>query len=330
MTGLISVITPTLNEEESVERCYAALREVFSEMLSDYDFEHIFTDNASTDGTAKILRKMAAANHQVKVILNSRNFGAEASMLNALRYARGDAVLVMLAADLQDPPELIPEFVRHWEDGFKVVYGIRRRREENLLLAVTRKVFYRMVRRIADFHIPPDVGEFQLVDRVVVDVLKDFDDRRPYLRGMIASCGFRSIGVEYDVRKRRFGRSNMGLYRLLDQGLNGLLSYSSLPLRMCMTAGFLISMVSIFYATVAFVVSLIHYRELAPPGIPTLIVALFFFGGVQLFFLGVLGEYILAIHTQVRRRPLVIEAERLNIDEGEEDHDSTSDGARYG
>lgn len=249
----------------------------------------------------------------MKVIFNSRNFGAEASMFNALKRAGGDAVLVMLAADLQDPPELLPEFIRHWSEGYKVVFAVRRRRSENKAVTAVRKLFYAWVSRLASINIPENVGEFQLIDRVVADALRNFEERQPYLRGMIASCGFSSIGIDYDMQKRHRGRSKSTLFALVDQGLNGLISFSTVPLRMCMLLGFVIAAFSMAFALVSLVLSAIYFRELAPPGIPALIVAMFFFAGVQLFFLGVLGEYISAIHAQVRGRPLVIEEETLNF-----------------
>jgi len=181
-----------------------------------------------------------------------------------------------------------------------------------------RSTFYWAVSWLSSIEIPRDVGDYQLIDRAVAAALMQFDDRRPYLRGMIASCGFPSIGIDYDVERRASGRTTTNLWRLMDQGLNGLISFSTLPLRICMAAGVLTSIVSLIYAAVSFIENLIYYREISAPGIPTLIVALFFFGGVQLFFLGVMGEYVSAIHSQVRRRPLVIEEETMNFGDPEE------------
>jgi polyisoprenyl-phosphate glycosyltransferase len=288
---------------------------VFEETLENYHYEHLFADNGSTDGTRSLLRELASEDEKVRVIFNSRNFGAEASMFNALKRTRGDGVMVMIPADMQDPPELLPDFVSKWEEGFKVVFGVRLHREENTFMQFARRQFYRAVNWLSSVDIPLNVGEYQLIDKAVVDALRLFEERQPYLRGMIASCGFSSTGIEYNVENRANNQSTMNIWRLIDQGLNGLISFSSLPLRLCMGAGVVISMLSLIYALVSIVISLIYFRELAPPGIPTLIVALFFFGGVQLFFLGVLGEYINAIHSQVRRRPMVIEEETLNFED---------------
>jgi len=313
MKQLVSVITPCLNEQETVRGCSEAVCKVFENELPDYNFEHIFADNGSTDSTRSILRRMAEEDDRLKVIFNSRNFGAEASMLNAMRRSKGDAVMVMVPADLQDPPELLPAFIRHWKDGYKVVFAVRRQRDENPIMMAVRKLFYVGVSRLSSIEIPQNVGEFQLIDRAVVNALRGFEERRPYLRGMIASCGFKSIGIEYSMQKRRRGRSKNTLLSLVDQGLNGLISFSTAPLRFCMLIGIFIAVLSLTFAAVSLFLSMIYYRELAPPGVPALVVALFFFGGVQLFFLGVMGEYISAIHTQVRGRPLVIEEETINF-----------------
>ncbi|MBT3332747.1 MAG: glycosyltransferase [Rhodospirillaceae bacterium] len=313
MKQLITVITPTFNEEANVARCHAAVRDIFQAELPDCALEHIFSDNASNDRTVEILREICAGDSNVRAIVNRRNFGAERSMLNALRAARGNAVVVLLPADLQDPVEMIPKFVLEWRKGTKIVYGVRRGRRESFALKACRKIFYRAVNRMAEFPIPRDVGEFQLIDREVVEVLREFDDRRPYLRGMIASCGFPGIGIEYTVAERKSGRSSMNFYRLVDIALNGLTSFSVVPMRLILAAGIIIATLALAYSIISFLVTLIWFREFAQPGIATLIVGLFFFGGIQLFFLGVLGEYILSIHAQVRQRPLVIEAERINF-----------------
>ena len=310
---LISIVTPTYNEQENVGPCHAAVKRLFETELADYDYEHVFSDNASRDDTLHILRELAAKDPHVKVIVNSRNFGPFRSTFNAILNTSGDAVLCLLPADLQDPVEVIPQMVKHWEDGFQVVYGVRENREENVLMRVVRRTYYRLVTRLAEIEIPVNVGEFQLVDRCVVEALRKFDDYHPYIRGMIASCGFRTASVEYTRQARARGLSKNRLYHLIDQGLNGLISFTNVPLRLCMFFGFLVATLSLVFGLVSLALNLFYYRQLAPPGVPTLIVAVFFFSGLQLFFFGVLGEYIGAIHFQVRKRPLVIERERINF-----------------
>jgi polyisoprenyl-phosphate glycosyltransferase len=310
---LVSVVTPCFNEELNLEDCHRALKEVFDRELPECALEHIFCDNASTDGSVEILRRMALADPSVKVVVNARNYGPFRSTFNGLRHASGDAVVVLFAADLQDPPEVIPEFVRAWKAGAEVVHGVRSRREEGFTMRSVRKLYYRMVSRFAGIDIPLDVGEFQLVDRKVLEALLQHDDYYPYIRGMIANCGFRTQGVPYVWRARRKGFSKNRLYHLVDQGLNGLISFTNLPMRIAMFTGFAIALLAFLFAVFTFVVSLWTHGELTTPGIPTLIVALFFFGGVQLMFLGIIGEYVSAIHSQVRRRPLVVERELINL-----------------
>jgi glycosyltransferase involved in cell wall biosynthesis len=313
---LISVVTPCYNELSTVRDCYTTVRDVFARELPNYDYEHVFCDNGSPDGTAGVLRELAAADPRVKVILNSRNFGGNRSTFNGIMRTAGDAVVVFMPADMQDPPELIPEFVRKWEQGHKVVYGIRKDREENFLLTCARKLYYRVVSRVAEVNILPDVGDFQLVDRAVVEALRRFDDCNPYLRGMIVQCGFPSTGVAYTWRARRKGLSKSNLAHLIDVGLNGLLSFSKLPMRLCLFSGITVATLSLLYAFISLVVGLFIATPNAPHGVPTLIVALFFFSGFQLFFLGVVGEYIAAIFHQVRKQPLVVEAETINFAAG--------------
>ncbi|MBK7659390.1 MAG: glycosyltransferase family 2 protein [Betaproteobacteria bacterium] len=311
----ITVVTPCFNEEANVEECHASLAAVFAKSLPGYALEHVFCDNASTDGSVEVLRALAAADPTVKVVVNARNYGPFRSTFNGLRHATGDAVVVMFAADLQDPPEVVADFVREWEAGAEVVFGVRNQREEGLVMRGVRKTYYRMVSRFAGIDIPLDVGEFQLIDRKVLAALLEHDDYYPYIRGMIANCGFRTKGVPYVWRARKRGLSKNRLYHLVDQGLNGLISFTNLPMRIAMFAGFGIALLSFLYALFTIAANLIAHGGLTVPGIPTLIVALFFFGGVQLMFLGIIGEYVSAIHFQVRKRPLVVERELINLDE---------------
>jgi polyisoprenyl-phosphate glycosyltransferase len=314
---LVSVVTPCYNEEDNVEACAEAVRKLFASELAGYDHEHIFCDNASTDRTEEILRRMAAADPHIKLILNARNFGPFRSIFNGVLAATGDAVVLFLPADLQDPPEVIPQMVKQWEAGHQIVYGIRANREEGALMRLVRRSYYRLVKNWADVEIPVDVGEFQLVDKIVIQALHKFDDYYPYLRGMVASCGFKSVGIPYTWKARARGMSKNRLYHLIDQGMNGLVSFTNVPLRICLSAGFLLSGASVLYGLGSLGVMLYdffaHGQKLAQPGIQTLIVAIFFFSGVQLFFIGILGEYIGAIHSQVRKRPLVVEKERVNL-----------------
>lgn len=312
----ISIISPCYNEEDNVRACYQAVKDLFASdpVLSRHEREHIFADNASTDGTAAILREIAAQDGSAKVILNARNFGPFRSNFNALRYATGDAVVVFLPADLQDPPELIAEMVRYWESGIEVVAGARANREETVGLRLCRWIFYRIVNTLSDFEIPENVGEFQLIDRKVWKAVVAHRDQYPYIRGIIASVGFKRLILPYTWRARKRGISKNNAAHLIDQALNGIFSFTNVPVRLCSIVGFGIAALSILYAIGTIIVGLLVPGG-APRGIMTIIVALFFFSGLQLMFIGILGEYVTAIHAQVRRGPMVVERERINLPE---------------
>jgi len=316
----ISVVSPAYNEAENVRECYESLRRIFAEKLPEYHLEHIFSDNASTDGTVEILREIAAADPNVKIVLNARNFGPFRSLFNALRYATGDAVVVFMPVDLQDPPELIPEFVRYWEQGIEIVAGARANREETWLLRTCRSIFYHIVNSLSDFEITPNVGEFQLIDRKVWQAVMAHDDHYPYIRGIIASVGFKRLIVPYTWAARKRGLSKNNLPRLIDQALNGIFSFTNAPMRFCIYSGFALAAICIAYALFA-VISFLLIPDLAPRGTATIIVSLFFLSGLQLAFIGILGEYVTSIHSQVRRGPLVVERERINIDHKSTQHD---------
>lgn len=311
----ISIISPCFNEADNVRACADAVRALFAPggALRDYRREHIFSDNASSDGTVEILRELAATDPAIKVILNARNFGPFRSNFNALRAATGDAVLVFLPVDLQDPPEMIAEFVRLWETGVEVVAGARANRQESLALRTCRAIFYRLVRGLSDVDIPVDVGEFQLIDRKVWQAVVEHDDHYPYIRGIIASVGFRRVIVPYTWKARQRGLSKNNLPRLIDQALNGIFSFTSVPMRLCTFAGIAMAALCFLYAALAVGTWFVR-PDLAPRGMITVIVALFFLSGMQLTFIGILGEYVTSIHSQVRKRPLVVERERLNMD----------------
>jgi glycosyltransferase involved in cell wall biosynthesis len=310
----ISIISPAYNEEDNVEACYQAVADLFAPgaPLEHYEREHIFADNASEDSTATILRRLAENDPCVKVILNARNFGPFRSNFNALRYATGDAVVVFLPADLQDPPEVIPEMVKHWENGIEVVAGLRANREETLMLRTFRRIFYRLSNSLSNFEIPENVGEFQLIDRKVWEVVISHTDHYPYIRGIIASTGFKRLILPYTWKARKRGISKNNALALIDQALNGIFSFTTVPLRLCSFLGFIIAFFAFLYAVFTIIMTLFD-ASAAPAGIQTMITAIFFFAGVQLAFIGLLGEYVTAIHAQVRRGPMVVERERINI-----------------
>ena len=309
----ISVITPCYNEEVNVEICAAELKKVM-EQLPGYDYEHIFADNASTDSTLIKLREMAAKDKHIKVISNSRNVGPFRNMWNGMKSASGDVVIPQLAADLQDPPSVIPEFVKNWEAGFLVTYGVRAKREEALIMRMARGIYYRIIKKFAAAVIPLNSGEFLLADKKVIDSILAVDDQYPYIRGLIAQTGVKSTSVSYTWVKRERGKSKNNFIALIDQAINGFVSTSRVPARLALLGGFILSFLGVAYALFTIVMAITSSGS-APVGIPTIIVGIFLMGGVQLLFLGLIGEYILSIHGQVRRTPPMFEIERINFKE---------------
>ncbi|MGC6512564.1 MAG: glycosyltransferase family 2 protein [Parvibaculales bacterium] len=311
---IISIITPCFNEEKSIENCLSAVQEVFEKHLPEYEYEHIFCDNASDDKTVKILKSHAQKNSRIKVIVNSRNYGPFRSMFNGLRRASGGAVLPFLPADLQDPPTLIPEMIKLWESGYEIVAGKRETRAEPLPLRFARNIFYRLLNWMSDFDVPHGVGEFQLLDRKVVDAVLGYESQYPFLRTMIASVGYKRVILPYHWDKRAHGKSRLSVFNLVDQAMTGFFSFNSKPLRMSIWMGFLIAVLCLAYGVyVAFIA--IFGLASPPEGIFTLIMSVMFLFGVQLIFFGVLGEYISQIHRDVRGGKVVYEKEIINFDQ---------------
>jgi polyisoprenyl-phosphate glycosyltransferase len=313
MKKTISVITPCFNEEEGIRECYQRLKDIMATELPDYALEHIFCDNCSNDRTLAILKEIAAVDRSVKIIVNSRNFGILRNTYNGVLNARGDAVVLFLPVDLQDPPELIPQFVRLWEQGYETVFGIRAERDEPFFSRTFRHLYYRIISRLSYVDYPPDVGDFQLVDRKVLEAMKLFEHRQPFMRMMPFECGFRSVGIPYRWAARKFGISRNRLSQLVDQGFAGVIAYSNAPVRVAFFSGIIISVLSFIYAFSILTLKLVGVVT-GPAGIPTIVIAIFFFGGAQLAFMGLLGEYVVSIFDHVRKRPLVIERERINFD----------------
>ncbi|MBB6252929.1 glycosyltransferase family 2 protein [Nitrospirillum iridis] len=309
----ISVVTPCYNEEENIAECYSVVKEIFEKHLGGYEREHVFCDNASTDRTLEILKGIVAEDVCARIIVNARNFGPLRNNYNGVMAATGDAILLFLPADLQDPPELLPEFVKLWEQGYEIVYGIRATREEGWLMRSVRGFYYNILTRFSEIQIPPGVGDFQLVDRRVVEAMRRIRDTYPFMRMMTFECGGRAVGIPYRWRARKRGFSKNRLSALFDQGMNGIISFTTAPLRFGLVAGFCAATFSLVYAIANFLIGIIFYHKVAEPGILTLIVASFFFGGVQLFFTGLIGEYVLAIYSRVREKPVVFERERINF-----------------
>jgi glycosyltransferase involved in cell wall biosynthesis len=309
---LISVMTPCYNEEDNVADLYDRVKQVFAG-LNGYEFEHIFIDNSSGDGTVAVLKKMAAADRRVKIIVNTRNFGVVRSPFYGLLQAAGDAVIPM-CADLQDPPEMIVDFLERWEKGYKVVLAVKSNSEESRLFFAARRFYYRLVGRLSEIELVENATGFGLYDRDVIQVLRQIDDPYPYARGLICDLGYQRAMVPYVQPARRRGFSKNNLYALYDLAMLGITNHSKVPLRLATFTGFLLAALSLLVAFAYFVVKLIFWNSFRMGQAP-LVIGLFFFSAVQLLFIGILGEYIGSIHTQVLRRPLVVEKERINFDQ---------------
>ena len=307
----ITVVTPCYNEEENVEEVYRQARAVF-ETIEGVTYEHLFIDNFSSDRTPEILRAMAAADRNVKVILNARNFGHIRSPYHGLLQARGDAA-ILLVADLQDPPELMTAFVEHWHNGAKLVVGVKPTADESGLMFAIRRAYYRTVTRIADVKLIQNFTGFGLYDRQVLEELRRIDDPYPYLRGLVSEVGFEAVQVPYNQPRRKRGITKNNFYTLYDIAMLGITSHSRVPLRIATMVGFALSGVSLGVSLLYLILKMLFWSEFSMGTAPILI-GMFFFASVQLFFIGLLGEYVGAILTHVMKRPLVVERERLNFD----------------
>jgi glycosyltransferase involved in cell wall biosynthesis len=307
---LISVMTPCYNEEGNVDELHRRIAAVF-EKLPQYDWEHIYIDNASRDATPRLLRELAAKDPRVKVILNTRNFGHIRSPFHAVLQARGDAV-ISLASDLQDPPELISQFIEKWEEGYKVAFGQKITSAESPVFFLLRSTYYKLVRKLADIELIEHVTGFGLYDREVVEQFRKINDPYPYGRGLVSDLGYEVARIPYHQPVRTAGITSNNFYTLYDMAMLGITNHSKVPLRIATLLGFAMSLLSLGVAMGYLVYKLLFWYNF-PIGQAPVIIGLFLFSSVQLFFTGVLGEYIAAIHTQVQHRPLVIEKERINF-----------------
>ena len=306
----ISIVSGSFNEAGNVEELVDRVAKIMGS-LSQYDFEQIVIDNASTDGTQEILRKLASKNLRLKVILNARNFGHVRSPYHGILQASGDAV-IYLASDLQEPPELIPDFIKQWEQGAKAVVGIKDSSAESAIFFAVRRLYYGLVEKLADTRTIQNFTGFGLYDRTIIDYCKKLGDPYPYFRGLIAEIGLPVQRVLYrqPLRKRGFTKNNF--YTLYDLAMLGITNFSKVPLRLATMLGFLAAALSLLVAVGYLIYKLLFWQNFAI-GTAPMVIGLFFFASVQLFFIGILGEYIGAIHTQVLNRPLVVEKERINF-----------------
>jgi glycosyltransferase involved in cell wall biosynthesis len=309
---LLTILTPCFNEEENVTAVYDQVKAAMA-TVPDCDYEHLFADNASTDRTVEILRALAAADKRVKVIVNTRNFGPIRSPYHAFLAAEGDAVLG-LVADRQDPPSLIPSFVEKWREGYKVVIAVKNGSHEPWLKSRIRRFYYWLVAKISsDVELVPNFTGFGLYDREVIEQFRGTDEQYPYFRGLVSDFGYERAEIRYVQPARTHGRSKNNFFSLYDMAMLGITSHSKMPLRLATMAGFAISVISLLVA-IGYLVAKLLFWDILELGLAPLLIGIYFFGAVQLFFIGILGEYIGSIHTQVHKRPLVVERERINFD----------------
>lgn len=307
----ISVVTPCYNEEGNVREVYERVRAVIAG-LGNYKYEHIFIDNASRDNTLAELKEIAGLDRNVKIISNTRNFGHLRSPVHALRQASGDAVICLMS-DLQDPPELLADMIREWEKGTPVVIAVKTDSEENALMYWIRKRYYRLVNQLSDIETYEQFTGFGLYDRKVMDIIKEFRDPYPYFRGMIAEIGLPHAEISYHQQRRKRGKTKNNFYTLYDLAMLGITNFTKVPLRLATFAGFACSLLCVLVGLAYFVYKLLFWQRFSA-GVAPLVLGIFFFASIQLFFMGILGEYIGAIHTLALNRPHVFERERINFE----------------
>lgn len=314
MKKKLTIVTPCYNENVNVEPLYLAIRQIM-EGLPQYDYDHLYIDNCSTDGTLDVLRRLAAADPRVKVIVNARNFGHIRSPYHGLLQADGDAAVYM-ASDFQDPPELIPQLIAKWEKGARIVVGIKSASRESPVIFAIRTAYYRLSARLADIELNENSTGFGIYDRVVLDALRQINDPYPYFRGLISEIGFTPEKIEFTQPTRQRGLTKNNFYTLYDIAMLGITKHTKVPLRLATMIGFAFSFLSLITA-LGYLAYKVFFWDRFSAGMAPVIIGLFLFSSVQLFFIGILGEYIGAILTHVRKLPLVVEKERLNFDRGQ-------------
>lgn len=308
----ISVLIPCYNEEENVEPISRAVIETLTRDLPEYDYELVFIDNDSSDQTRPILRRLCASNPKIKAIFNARNFGQFNSPYYGMLQVSGDCVIEMVA-DFQDPVELIPQYVHAWEEGYKIVIGIKTSSRENRLMYALRSLYYKMVKKLSDVEQIEHFTGSGLYDRDFIEILRGLDDPTPFLRGIVAELGYRRKEIPYEQPRRRAGKTHNNFYRLYDAAMLSITSYTKAGLRFATFLGAVSCVCSVAIALVYLVMKLIWWDRF-PAGTAPMLIGMLFLGSVQIFFIGMVGEYVLSINQRVMHRPLVIEEERLNFD----------------
>ncbi len=307
---MISIITPCYNEEENVQKLYEAIRAEFDRLIQ-FDYEHIFIDNNSQDRTVEIIKALALNDPKVKLIVNSRNFGHIRSPYHGLLQGTGDAVMLVVA-DLQDPPELLPQFIEKWEQGHEIVIGIKAQSLETPLMFLIRKTYYNLINRLSEIELAKNYTGFGLYDKKIINILKELNDPYPYFRGIILELGFNVARINYVQPARKRGITKNNFYTLYDIAMLGICNHSKIPLRFATFLGFFFSVIS-FLVALGYVIAKLFFWEQFALGIAPIVIGIFFISSIQLFLLGIVGEYIGWIFTRVSNRKLVHEKERVNF-----------------
>ena len=310
----ISIITPCFNEKDTILECYKAIKELFSNELKKYDYEHIICDNSSQDGTQKILREIASKDKKIKIILNYRNFGEEKNTFNGIKSSSGDAVVLYFPADLQDPPNIIIDFIKGWEEGYDLVYGSRKKRYEFFILTLFRKLFYKIINIGSKKILPSNISDFQLADKRIVEEIKKIEDISPFIRSLAFFITDNHKKVEYNVQRRKEGKSKFPFFSLVNYALDGFLNINYAPFRVLLIIGIFTSMISFIYGFYLLFQSLFFEQQVYQNNYLFLISGLLVFLGIQLFLIGLIGEYLVSIHKHIKKKDVLIEKERINFD----------------
>lgn len=312
----ISVMIPCYNEEENVEPISKAIIDVFKTQLPNYDYEILFIDNDSQDKTREILRRMCEEDKHIKAIFNAKNFGQFNSPYYGMLQTTGDCTISMVC-DFQDPVEMIPKYVAEWEKGYKIVIGIKTSSKENKLLYWFRSLYYKFIKKFSEVDQIEHFTGSGLYDKEFINVLRELKDPTPFLRGIVAELGYKRKEIEYEQPKRRAGKTSNNFLRLYDAAMLSITSYTKIGLRLCSFIGIIIGGISFIIGLVYLIMKLTHWNQFAV-GMAPMLIGVFFLGAVQLFFIGLIGEYIMSINVRVMNRPLVIEEERINFEDGNE------------
>lgn len=314
----ISVTIPCWSEEKSIRQMYDRLMKVFHEQLPQYDYEIIFVDDYSPDNTRNEIRKLCQEDHKVKAVFNARNFGFNRNVFATMQYGSGDATF-MLFGDLQDPPEILPQFVKEWEAGYKVVVGQKNKSDESKLMYSLRTVYYNLIGKLSDSKQIQHFNGFGLYDKVFIDVMRQIDDPNPYLKGLVSEFGMDIKIVQYEQAVSNRGKSGFNFMKYYDVAMLGITSYTKILMRVATFLGAILGIFSVCLAVFILITKLLNWGAY-PYGTAATLIGVFFIGAVQLFFMGILGEYVLSINTRSMRRPLVVVGEKINFEETTEEN----------